>query len=61
MQALFTTCRSGDFDMADKEVKNVIAEGYPASQMLNHVGLILDSTLFFFFVLNANSSVFSVV
>lgn len=45
MQALFTACRSGDFDRADKEVKNVIAEGYPASQMLNHVQLILDSTL----------------
>ncbi|XP_042027162.1 replication factor C subunit 2-like [Salvia splendens] len=37
MQALFTACKSGDFDIADKEVKNVIAEGYPASQMLNHL------------------------
>ncbi|KAG6435924.1 hypothetical protein SASPL_100805 [Salvia splendens] len=37
VQALFIACRSGDFDMADKEVKNVIAEGYPASQMLNHL------------------------
>ncbi|XP_042034069.1 replication factor C subunit 2-like [Salvia splendens] len=37
VQALFTACKSGDFDIADKEVKNVIAEGYPASQMLNHL------------------------
>ncbi|KAG6390418.1 hypothetical protein SASPL_148152 [Salvia splendens] len=37
VQALFTACKSGDLDIADKEVKNVIAEGYPASQMLNHL------------------------
>ncbi|GAV90610.1 AAA domain-containing protein/Rep_fac_C domain-containing protein [Cephalotus follicularis] len=32
--ALFAACRSGNFDMANKEVNNIIAEGYPASQML---------------------------
>ncbi|KAF5177285.1 replication factor C subunit [Thalictrum thalictroides] len=33
VQALFAACKSGDFDLANKEVNNVIAEGYPASQM----------------------------
>lgn len=64
MQALFTACRSGQFDMADKEVKNAIAEGYPASQMLNQVRLILDSAVRLFLVplpLNADAFVFSVV
>ncbi|KAL3845506.1 hypothetical protein ACJIZ3_002909 [Penstemon smallii] len=37
VQALLSACRSGNFDMADKEVKNVIAEGYPASQMLSQL------------------------
>ncbi|KAK4490127.1 hypothetical protein RD792_000784 [Penstemon davidsonii] len=37
VQALISACRSGNFDMADKEVKNVIAEGYPASQMLSQL------------------------
>ncbi|XP_015575363.1 replication factor C subunit 2 isoform X1 [Ricinus communis] len=32
--ALYAACRSGDFDMANKEVNNIIAEGYPVSQML---------------------------
>ncbi|RVW51145.1 Replication factor C subunit 2 [Vitis vinifera] len=34
VQALFAACKSGDFDSANKEVNNVIAEGYPVSQML---------------------------
>ncbi|PIA27244.1 hypothetical protein AQUCO_08200037v1 [Aquilegia coerulea] len=33
VQALFAACKSGDFDLANKEVNNVIAEGYPVSQM----------------------------
>ncbi|KAL0438124.1 UNVERIFIED_CONTAM: Replication factor C subunit [Sesamum latifolium] len=37
MQALFSACKSGNFDVADKEVKNVIAEGYPVSQMLSQL------------------------
>ncbi|KAL8485670.1 hypothetical protein ACS0TY_027814 [Phlomoides rotata] len=37
VHALFSACKSGDFDIADKEVKNVIAEGYPASQMLTQL------------------------
>ncbi|XP_021667313.1 replication factor C subunit 2 isoform X2 [Hevea brasiliensis] len=32
--ALYAACKSGDFDLANKEVNNVIAEGYPVSQML---------------------------
>ncbi|XP_010930747.1 replication factor C subunit 2 [Elaeis guineensis] len=34
VQSLFMACKSGDFDVADKEVSNIIAEGYPVSQML---------------------------
>ncbi|XP_073142891.1 replication factor C subunit 2 isoform X2 [Henckelia pumila] len=37
VQALFSACRSGNFDLADKEVKNVIAEGYPVSQLLSQL------------------------
>lgn len=37
VQALFAACKSGDFDSANKEVNNVIAEGYPVSQMLCQV------------------------
>ncbi|XP_027092519.1 replication factor C subunit 2 isoform X1 [Coffea eugenioides] len=37
VQALYSACRSGNFDLADKEVKNVIAEGYPVSQMLSQL------------------------
>ncbi|CAN4081328.1 unnamed protein product [Withania somnifera] len=35
VQAVFSACRSGNFDLANKEVNNVIAEGYPVSQMLS--------------------------
>ncbi|XP_016569722.1 replication factor C subunit 4 isoform X2 [Capsicum annuum] len=35
VQAIFSACRSGNFDLANKEVNNVIAEGYPVSQMLS--------------------------
>ncbi|KAL3504243.1 hypothetical protein ACH5RR_034084 [Cinchona calisaya] len=37
VQALYSACRSGNFDLADKEVKNVIAEGYPVSLMLTQL------------------------
>ncbi|KAL7132116.1 hypothetical protein ABFS83_12G049700 [Erythranthe nasuta] len=37
VDALVSACKSCNFDMADKEVKNVIAEGYPASQMLSQL------------------------
>ncbi|CAK7346935.1 unnamed protein product [Dovyalis caffra] len=33
-EALYAACKSGDFDLVNKEVNNVIAEGYPVSQML---------------------------
>ncbi|XP_016434266.1 replication factor C subunit 2 [Nicotiana tabacum] len=36
-QAIFSACRSGNFDLANKEVDNVIAEGYPVSQMLSQL------------------------
>lgn len=34
VQSLLAACKSGNFDLADKEVNNVISEGYPVSQML---------------------------
>ncbi|KAK8958598.1 hypothetical protein KSP40_PGU003561 [Platanthera guangdongensis] len=34
VQTLFAACKSGEFDAANKEAGNVIAEGYPVSQML---------------------------
>lgn len=37
VQAVLQACRSGNFDLANKEVNNFIAEGYPASQMLTQV------------------------
>lgn len=37
VQALFASCKSGDFDLANKEVNNVIAEGYPVSQMFSQL------------------------
>ncbi|KAK4352645.1 hypothetical protein RND71_028163 [Anisodus tanguticus] len=37
VQAIFSACRSGNFDLANKEVNNVVAEGYPVSQMLSQL------------------------
>ncbi|CAK9168733.1 unnamed protein product [Ilex paraguariensis] len=37
VQALFSACKSGNFDLADKEVNNIIADGYPVSQMLSQL------------------------
>lgn len=34
VEALFRACKSGNFDVADKEVNKIIEEGYPVSQML---------------------------
>ncbi|KAJ3676319.1 hypothetical protein LUZ60_003731 [Juncus effusus] len=34
VQSLLASCKSGDFDVANKEVNNIIAEGYPVSQLL---------------------------
>uniref|UniRef100_A0A2N9FCL1 AAA+ ATPase domain-containing protein n=1 Tax=Fagus sylvatica TaxID=28930 RepID=A0A2N9FCL1_FAGSY len=34
VEELLVACKSGNFDLANKEVNNVIAEGYPVSQML---------------------------
>ncbi|KDO80526.1 hypothetical protein CISIN_1g016800mg [Citrus sinensis] len=41
VEGLFAVCRSGDFDLANKEVNNIIAEGYPASLLLSQVTLLL--------------------
>ncbi|KAL8141237.1 hypothetical protein V2J09_007258 [Rumex salicifolius] len=35
--SLFSACKSGNFDAANKEVDNVIAEGYPVSLMLSQL------------------------
>ncbi|XP_068648492.1 replication factor C subunit 2 [Aristolochia californica] len=37
VMALFLVCKSGEFEMANKEVSNIIAEGYPVSQMLSQL------------------------
>ncbi|KAJ8450308.1 hypothetical protein Cgig2_004765 [Carnegiea gigantea] len=37
VQDLLSSCRSGNFDLANKEVTNVISEGYPVSQMLSQL------------------------
>lgn len=37
VQALFAACKSGEFDRANKEVNNIIAEGYPVSQMFSQL------------------------
>lgn len=37
VEAFFSACRGDNFDLANKEVNNVIAEGYPVSQMLSQV------------------------
>ncbi|XP_057528092.1 replication factor C subunit 2 [Amaranthus tricolor] len=37
VQKLLAACKSGNFDSADKEVNNVISEGYPVSQMISQL------------------------
>jgi len=34
VKSLLAACRSGEFDVANKEVSNIIAEGYPVSQLM---------------------------
>ncbi|KAI4389758.1 hypothetical protein MLD38_001950 [Melastoma candidum] len=44
VESLFTACKIGNFDLANKEVNNIIAEGYPVSQVLSQVfDLIIES------------------
>eukprot|EP00258_Populus_trichocarpa_P033053 XP_024449072.1 replication factor C subunit 4 isoform X1 [Populus trichocarpa] len=47
-EALYEACKSGDFDLANKEVNNIIAEGYPVSQILAQVPFILSLANFQF-------------
>ncbi|KAM7258899.1 hypothetical protein ACFE04_014640 [Oxalis oulophora] len=37
VKALFASCKSGNFDLANKEVNNIVAEGYPVSQTLSQL------------------------
>ncbi|XP_044510339.1 replication factor C subunit 2 [Mangifera indica] len=37
VEAHFSACRSSDFDVANKEVNNIIAEGYPVSLFLSQL------------------------
>ncbi|KAL1344459.1 hypothetical protein HN51_018371 [Arachis hypogaea] len=37
VEAILKACKSGNFDSANKEVNNFIAEGYPASQILTQL------------------------
>ncbi|KAI3969379.1 hypothetical protein MKX01_019940 [Papaver californicum] len=37
IQSLLAACRSGDFELANKEVNSVIAEGYPVSQVISQL------------------------
>lgn len=37
IEKLLIACKSGNFDLANKEVNNIVAEGYPVSQMLSQV------------------------
>lgn len=46
VQAFLAACKSNDFDLADKEVGSLIADGYPVSQMLSQVLLFTYSSCF---------------
>uniref|UniRef100_A0A0A9E9J4 Replication factor C subunit 2 n=1 Tax=Arundo donax TaxID=35708 RepID=A0A0A9E9J4_ARUDO len=35
VKSLFAACKSGEFDVANKEVSNIIADGYPVSQLIS--------------------------
>ncbi|XWS21665.1 hypothetical protein CRYUN_Cryun30bG0074000 [Craigia yunnanensis] len=37
VEALYAACKGSNFDLANKSVNNVIAEGYPVSQMLSQL------------------------
>ncbi|KAL5982757.1 hypothetical protein ACLOJK_016833 [Asimina triloba] len=37
VQALFRACKSGEFESANKEVDNILAEGYPVAQVFSQL------------------------
>ncbi|CAN6476132.1 unnamed protein product [Victoria cruziana] len=37
VQSLYKACKSGQFELANKEVENITAEGYPVSQTLSQL------------------------
>jgi hypothetical protein len=37
IKSLLAACRSGEFDVAHKEVSNIIADGYPVPQLISQV------------------------
>ncbi|KAF3781626.1 Replication factor C subunit 4 [Nymphaea thermarum] len=37
VRSLYQSCKSGQFELANKEVEYIIAEGYPVSQMLSQL------------------------
>lgn len=37
VKSLLASCKSGEFDVANKEVNNIIADGYPVSQLISQV------------------------
>ena len=37
LEGLLKACQSGQFDLAHKEVRDIIAEGHPVSQILSQV------------------------
>jgi hypothetical protein len=40
VKSLLAACKSGEFDVANKEVSNIIADGYPVSQLLSQVSYV---------------------
>ncbi|KAK4713996.1 hypothetical protein R3W88_019903 [Solanum pinnatisectum] len=42
-QAIFSACRSDNFDLANKDVNNVIAEGYPLSYFFQLYDIVVDA------------------
>ncbi|GAB2211642.1 hypothetical protein Drorol1_Dr00024966 [Drosera rotundifolia] len=37
VQSLFAACKSGNFDLANKQVVDIVAEGYPISQIISQL------------------------
>ncbi|KAL6642334.1 hypothetical protein ACP70R_020515 [Stipagrostis hirtigluma subsp. patula] len=44
VKSLLAACRSGEFDVANKEVSNIIADGYPVSQLISQFLDVIVST-----------------
>uniref|UniRef100_A0A0D6R900 AAA+ ATPase domain-containing protein n=1 Tax=Araucaria cunninghamii TaxID=56994 RepID=A0A0D6R900_ARACU len=45
VQSLFQACKTGQFDMAQKEVTDIVAEGHPASQIFSQLyDLVVQAT-----------------